>query len=107
MISFIPLYNCQCRQGADGRDGDVILLLFMLGSHMVSIPVDMAELCMPDMHAVNVHCGLQQNSEQAFFHCYSHCYGVVKRHLNWTSVSECVCQMCGFNPGGCSRLISK
>lgn len=62
-ISFIPLCICQCRRGADRADGDVILLLFMLRSHMVSIPVDMAELCMPDMSAVNG--GLQQHSEQA------------------------------------------
>lgn len=64
-ISFIPLYFCQCRRGADRTDGDVILLLFMLRSHMVSIPVDTAELCVPDMSAVNVDRGSQQNSEQA------------------------------------------
>lgn len=65
-ISFIPLYYCQCSRGADGTDGDVILLLlFMLGSHMVSIPADMAEICMPDMHAVNENWGLQQNKIQS------------------------------------------
>lgn len=54
-ISFIPLYFCQCRRGADGTDGDVILLLFMLRSHMVSIPEDRVEHCMPDMSAMNVN----------------------------------------------------
>lgn len=54
-ISFIPLCNCQRRRGADGTDGDVILLLFMLRSHMVSIPVDKAELRVPDMSATNVN----------------------------------------------------
>ena len=64
-ISFVPLCICQCRREANWTDGDVILLLFMLRFHMVSIPVDMAELCMPDMSTGNVKWGLQQNSEQA------------------------------------------
>lgn len=55
-ISFIPLCICQCRRGADRVDRDVSLLLFMLcRSHMVSIPVDMAELCMPGMSTMNVN----------------------------------------------------
>lgn len=32
---------------------------------MVSLPVDIAELCVPNMITVNVNWGLQQNSEQA------------------------------------------
>lgn len=54
-ISFIPLCNCQCCRGADGMDGDVIPLLFILRSHMVSILVDNAELCVPDMSTMNVN----------------------------------------------------
>lgn len=77
-ISFIPLCFCQCRRGADRTDGgDVILLLFMLRSHMVSIPVDMAELCMPDMSG-----GSQQRFRAGLFHTAAilHCYCIVRRH---------------------------
>lgn len=92
-ISFIPLCICQCRLGADGTDGDVILLLFMLRSHMVSIPVDMAQLCMPDMSSVNVHWGLQHNSEQASSTLRLLSLLLYCRHKNLTSGSESVCQM--------------
>lgn len=54
-ISFIPLCICQCRRGADRTDGDVLLLLFKLRSHMVSIQVDMEELCMQDMSTVSMN----------------------------------------------------
>jgi len=37
-ISFMALCNCQCRREAEGMEGDGILLLFMLWSHMVSTP---------------------------------------------------------------------
>lgn len=104
-ISFIPLWICQCRRGVDRTDGDVTRLLFMLRSHMVSIPVDMAELCMPDMSAVNVNWGLQENSEQAFSTLSSlllYC-----RRGNLTSVSESVDKMHGSIPAGCCRFIRK
>lgn len=87
-ISFITLWICQCRRGVDRTHGDVTRLLFMLRSHMVSIPVDMAELCMPDMSGVNVKWGLQENSEQAsstLFSLLLYC-----RHTNPTSVSGSV-----------------
>lgn len=78
-ILSIALYNCLCRQGADGTHGGVTLLLFMSGSHMV-----------------NVNWGLQQILEQA---CYFYFYCSVKKDLNWTSVSEFISMQTtgGFN----------
>lgn len=52
-ISFIPSCICQRCRGTDRTDGDVLLLLFILRSHMVSIPVDKEELSTQDMSTVS------------------------------------------------------
>lgn len=82
-ILFGPLCKRQCWD-PDRMDGVVTTAVYcMLRSHMVSIPVDIAELCMPNMITVNVNWGLQQNSEQATLLLVL-CYATVRKHKNQT-----------------------
>lgn len=91
-ISFVPLCNCQCRRGAGGTDGDVILLLLMLSSHMASILVDTAVLCIPVTSTV-------KHSEQAA----SPLLYFKKKH-EWQMNAKSDCQMWGSLHEFCKHI---